>query len=306
MLMEDYIIKEFEDLNAKRKPRRTRKNDVESKRRARVIEIFEQSNGFIGPQEIADTLDIDIKKVEGYLGKIRIQLYERLKAGDNIVSDKRERKGISRVAQVSDTPVAKSEKLTPRKVNRLTNERNARIMNMNAEGLSIEEIASKEMLTLDQAKEIFLSLGLSLYTNEELSEMRKQEAEERKSREETERLERKRKKQRELVRNKRARIREEKEKQKQRREQKREQKRVEHEEVIRNYRDIKRKMRELINQRNSKGAIEFAERYIKNPEFLTEEERSELLILIKYISEIRRSYQEQHKNHENVEGHEER
>ena len=172
---------------------------------------------------------------------------------------------------------------------------------MHEEGLSMEEIASKEKLTPDQLKEIFLALGLSIYTREELLEMQRQEAEERKSREEAERLERTRKRKREWIRNKRARIRKEKERQR------RKQEGAEQEAVIRNYSDIRRKMRELISQRNSKGAIEFAERYLDDPNFLTKEEKSELFMLIEYIKEIRRSYKEQQtSSHGNVEDNEER
>lgn len=299
--MDNYIINEFMNLDSQREPKKAViKNDADSRRRAKAIEIFEQSNGFIGPEEIADILEIDIKRVEGYLGKTRIQRYERIKAGEDIVvGDKKQTKGKkSRTPQVSNTSVDKAEKLTQGKVKKLAIERNFRIIAMHEEGLSMEEIASKEKLTPDQLKEIFLALGLSIYTREELLEMQRQEAEERKSREEAERLERTRKRKREWIRNKRARIREEKERQR------RKQEGAEQEAVIRNYSDIRRKMRELISQRNSKGAIEFAERYLDDPNFLTKEERSELLILVKYISEAKRSYQEQHQNHENIKGHE--
>ena len=41
-----------------------------------------------------------------------------------------------------------------------------------------------------------------------------------------------------------------------------------------------------------------------NSDFWTKEERSELFMLIEYIKEVRRSYQEQQRSDENVENHE--
>ena len=212
--MENYIIKEFMDSKSERESRRKHKrNDMHSRRRARVIEIFEQANGFIGPEEIADALDIDIEKVKGYLGKTRIERYERLKAGEDIEDSEKENRVKSKVDKASDTAVKQSERLTPNRVKKLADERNSRIIAMHAEGLSIEEIAKKEMLTPDQAKEIFLSLGLSIYTQEEILEMRRKAEEERKNREEAERLERKRSRQRRWIRQKRAKIKAEKQRQ---------------------------------------------------------------------------------------------
>lgn len=297
--MDNYIINEFIDLNNQRKQKgKPKRKSIDSKRKARVIEIFEQSNGLIGPDEIADILDLDIEKVREYLGKIRIGKYERLMSEPSGIDSEEGARTKKRKARTSGNTANKSDKLTPSKVRKLTSERNARIMAWHADGLSMEEIARKENLTSDQVKEIFLSLGLSLYTPEQILKMRRQEEEERKSKEEAERLERKRKRKRELARNRRARIKEEKERQE------REQEETEQEYVISDYRDVKRKMRELIGQRNSKGAIEFAERYLDDPDFLTKEERSELFMLIEYIKEVRRSYQEQQRSDENAENHE--
>ena len=297
--MDNYIIKEYIDSNSERKTKkRTIRNDVDSRRRARVIEIFEQANGFIGPEEIAEALDIDLKKIEGYLGKTRIQMYERLKAGEDIAADDEEETKVKRRRlQVSDTPVEQSKKLTPSRVKKLTNERNQRIIAMHLDGLSIEEIARKEMLTPDQAKEIFLSLGLSLYTREELLEMQKQEAEERKSREDAERLERKRKRQRDWVRKKRARIRAKKqeEKDKQRRADEEEEERKREEEtgvvLIRNFEDLKRAMRLLLKQGKSKQAIELGEHFLEEEDILSGEEKAKLFLSIEELKEIKEAYQ---------------
>ena len=286
--MDNYIIKEYMDSNSERKlKRKVRRHDVDSKRRASVIEIFEQSNGLIGPEEIADALDIDLKLVKSYLGKTRIQRYERLRAGEDIVDDEKETKVKHEKPQVSDTPVGQSKKLTPRRVEKLADERNARIMAMHAEGLSIEEIAKKEKLTQDQAKEIFLSLGLSLYTREELLEMRKREEEERKSREEAERLERKRSRQRRWIRNKRARIKAEKQRQEE------ENKREEATGVvlIRNFEDLKRAMRLLLQQGKSKQAIELGEHFLEEDDILSGEEKSKLFLSIEELREIKEAYQ---------------
>lgn len=292
--MENYIIKEFMDSKSERESRRKHKrNDMDSRRRARVIEIFEQANGFIGPEEIADALDIDIEKVKGYLGKTRIERYERLKAGEDIEDSEKENRVKSKVDKASDTAVKQSERLTPNRVKKLADERNSRIIAMHAEGLSIEEIAKKEMLTPDQAKEIFLSLGLSIYTQEEILEMRRKAEEERKNREEAERLERKRSRQRRWIRQKRAKIKAEKQRQ--------EKERQEEETgvvLIRNFEDLKRAMRLLLKQGKSKQAIELGEHFLDDENILSGEEKSNLFLAIEELKEIRKAYQKRKKREE--------
>ena len=281
--MENYIIKEFMDSKSEIESRRKHKrNDIDSRRRARVIEIFEQANGFIGPEEIADVLDIAIEKVKRYLGKTRIERYERLKAGEDIEDSEKENREKSKADKASDVAVKQPEKLTANRVKKLADERNARIIAMHADGLSIEEIAKKEMLTPDQAKEIFLSLGLSIYTQEEILEMRKKAEEERKNREEAERLERlerKRKRQRDWVRKKRARIRAKK------------QEEETGDVLIRNFEDLKRAMRILLKQGKSKQAIELGEHFLDDENILSREEKSSLFLSIEELKEIRKAYQ---------------
>lgn len=278
--MENYIIKEFMDSKSEIESRRKHKrNDIDSRRRARVIEIFEQANGFIGPEEIADVLDIAIEKVKRYLGKTRIERYERLKAGEDIEDSEKENREKSKADKASDVAVKQPEKLTANRVKKLADERNARIIAMHANGLSIEEIAKKEMLTPDQAKEIFLSLGLSIYTQEEILEMRKKAEEERKNREEAERLERKRKRQRDWVRKKRARIRAKK------------QEEETGDVLIRNFEDLKRAMRILLKQGKSKQAIELGEHFLDDENILSREEKSSLFLSIEELKEIRKAYQ---------------
>ena len=278
--MENYIIKEFMDSKSEIESRRKHKRDnMDSRRRARVIEMFEQANGFIGPEEIADALDIDIEKVKRYLGKTRIERYERIKAGKDIEDSEKENREKSKADKASDVAVKQPEKLTANRVKKLADERNARIIAMHADGLSIEEIAKKEMLTPDQAKEIFLSLGLSIYTQEEILEMRKKAEEERKNREEAERLERKRKRQRDWVRKKRARIRAKK------------QEEETGDVLIRNFEDLKRAMRILLKQGKSKQAIELGEHFLDDENILSREEKSSLFLSIEELKEIRKAYQ---------------
>lgn len=292
--MENYIIKEFMDSNSERKSeKKLKRNDIDYIRRKKVIEVFEQANGFIGPEEIADALDIDIEKVKGYLGKTRIERYERLKAGEDIEDSEKENRVKSKVDKASDTAVKQSERLTPNRVKKLADERNSRIIAMHAEGLSIEEIAKKEMLTPDQAKEIFLSLGLSIYTQEEILEMRRKAEEERKNREEAERLERKRSRQRRWIRQKRAKIKAEKQRQ--------EKERQEEETgvvLIRNFEDLKRAMRLLLKQGKSKQAIELGEHFLDDENILSGEEKSNLFLAIEELKEIRKAYQKRKKREE--------
>lgn len=292
--MENYIIKEFMDSNSERNSKRKlKRNDIDSRRRARVIEIFEQANGFIGPEEIADALDIDIEKVKGYLGKTRIERYERLKAGEDIEGSEEENAGKSKVDKVSNVTVKQPERLTANRVKKLAAERNSRIIAMHAEGLSIEEIAERERLTPDQAKEIFLSLGLSIYTEEEILEMRRKDEEERKNREEAERLERKRSRQRIWIRQKRARIKAEKQRQEERN--KEEETGVV---LIRNFEDLKRAMRLLLKQGKSKQAIELGEHFLDDENVLSGKEKSSLFLSLEELKEIRKAYKRRKKREE--------
>lgn len=295
--MENYIIKEFMDSNSERKSeKKLKRNDIDYIRRKKVIEVFEQANGFMGPEEIADALDIDIEKVKGYLGKTRIERYERLKSGEDIEDSEEENRGKSKEDKVSDVTVKQPERLTANRVKKLADERNSRIIAMHTEGLSIEEIASKERLTPDQAKEIFLSLGLSIYTQEEILEMRRKAEEERKNREEAERLERKRSRQRKWIREKRAKIKAEKQRQ--------EKERQEEETgvvLIRNFEDLKRAMRLLLKQGKSKQAIELGEHFLDDENILSGEEKSSLFLAIEELKEIRKAYQRREKRERKIE-----
>ena len=250
----------------------------------------------MGPEEIADALDIDIEKVKGYLGKTRIERYERLKSGEDIENSEEENRGKSKEDKVSDVTVKQPERLTANRVKKLADERNSRIIAMHAEGLSIEEIASKERLTPDQAKEIFLSLGLSIYTQEEILEMRRKAEEERKNREEAERLERKRSRQRTWIREKRAKIKAEKQRQ--------EKERQEEETgvvLIRNFEDLKRAMRLLLKQGKSKQAIELGEHFLDDENILSGEEKSSLFLSIEELKEIRKAYKRREKRERKIE-----
>lgn len=285
--MENYIIREFMDSKSDKKSKReTRSKSIDSRRRATVIELFEQSNGFIGPEEIANLLDIDLAKVERYLGKRRIQRYERLKLGEDIQESEKENKGKSRVTRVSGVSPEQSERLTPNRVKKITDERNSRIIAMHEQGLSIDDIASKERLTPDQAREIFLSLGLSIYTQQELLEMKSKAEKARKNREEAERLERKRSRQSRWIREKRARIKAEKQRQEER-------KREEETGVflVRDFEDLKRAIRILLKQGKSKRAIELGEYFLRKDDVLSSEEKSKLFLSIEELKDIKKAYQ---------------
>ena len=285
--MENYIIREFMDSKSDKKSKReTRSKSIDSRRRATVIELFEQSNGFIGPEEIANLLDIDLAKVERYLGKRRIQRYERLKLGEDIQESEKENKGKSRVTRVSGVSPEQSERLTPNRVKKITDERNSRIIAMHEQGLSIDDIASKERLTPDQAREIFLSLGLSIYTQQELLEMKSKAEKARKNREEAERLERKRSRQSRWIREKRARIKAEKQRQEER-------KREEETGVflVRDFEDLKGAIRILLKQGKSKRAIELGEYFLRKDDVLSSEEKSKLFLSIEELKDIKKAYQ---------------
>lgn len=155
--MDDFIINEYK--NSRKKPQKGKSHALDKKRKASVLEIFEQSGGLIGPDEISEILEIDKRKVREYLGKTRIKQYETLINGDNL-PQKPKRK--HRRKQKVD------------KVDLIVAERNAKIYELSGQGLNLDEVAGKMELSPEYLKEIYLSLGLSIYTDEQLESMRMQ------------------------------------------------------------------------------------------------------------------------------------
>ena len=160
--MDNFIIDEFENS----KPPRKKKNNhsLEEKRRNSIITIFEQSGGLIGPDEIADALDIDVELVKTILGVKRIEQYE-------ILVGKKKPSEPKRSHRKKVDPVEENER---RKMERIIAERNMKIFELSAQGMTLDQVHERTGIRKDQLREIYMSLGLNIYTKEEIEAMRKQ------------------------------------------------------------------------------------------------------------------------------------
>ena len=313
--MEHYIINDFMESQESKRPKKERPSDkIEKNRRRHVVTIFEQSGGLIGPEEIAEALDIDLKKVIEYLGKTRIQQYERnLKVDESeeqeaIEGQEEKPKKGPKAKQEKQSGKGTGEKLTQRKVSQLVDERNAQIIELADLGYSKEKIARIVKLTPNQLKEIFFSLGLSIYSEEELEEMRIQDELKRErqattkkdiassqSQNGTSSLEEKqpekpvgteRKSGRDTDKRKTGQEGEEKkavDRQKKRNPKKESEKLEEAKQSVKSFEDLRKLMRQAIEDRRIGNAIKLGEYFIENGDFLTKKEKENLIILVDYI-----------------------
>lgn len=259
--MEKYITSEFF-----RSIDRAPKNERESLRRKKVIEIFEGEDGRISPKEIAGVLDTTEAQVKRFLGKTRLKNY----------------KGPSGII----IPSKNGKLLTSAKVREIVSDRNERIKYLHNSGLSIEEVAEKEQLSLAQIKEIYISLGLPIYSLSELREIKKDADENDKIiRKEQRRKRRNRKRREERARQRR--IRQEEQQLSERRKEFREATGIA---LISNFKDLIREMKTLLQQRKSKQAIELGDRFLNDGTILTNEERENLAILLSTLKEVKEEH----------------
>lgn len=259
--MEKYITSEFF-----RSIDRAPKNERESLRRKKVIEIFEGEDGRISPKEIAGVLDTTEAQVKRFLGKTRLKNY----------------KGPSGII----IPSKNGKLLTSAKVREIVSDRNERIKYLHNSGLSIEEVAEKEQLSLAQIKEIYISLGLPIYSLSELREIKKDADENDKiTRKEQRRKRRNRKRREERARQRR--IRQEEQQLSERRKEFREATGIA---LISNFKDLIREMKTLLQQRKSKQAIELGDRFLNDGTILTNEERENLAILLSTLKEVKEEH----------------
>lgn len=273
--MDNYIIQGYID---SQKSYVSKATLADQRRRKRAIDLY--VNKKIGIEEIALILEVSTSKVKEYLGKRRL---EQVEPESEEKANPREGRESSKKEKDEIGSINKGKKLTESMVNRLISERNERIKAWYAEGLAIEEVAKRENLKLDQAKEIYNSLGLSIYTQEQIREMRKQEAERKKEEKKKMAKERKRKKDKE----RRAKIKASKQKQEKIKEAKDSETKKTANEEVSSFEDIKRKMLELIRQRNSRKAVEVANYYLENADFLSNEEKEKLFLMVEFI-EVKR------------------
>lgn len=248
--------------NVTKRSRQSAKNKRKREKYRAIREYFdskEKTGEIVSPEDLAEKFNTTLKTIEKVLGKTRLKRYQDFLEGKE--------------------PEKKRNILTPGKVDRLIKERNKSILDMHKQGLTREEIATKENLTLDQLKEIYLSLGLNWYTPEEIQEMKRQKKNAR-------RRDRRRAK-REAAKREEA----------ERKEAERKEAEEEREETvdIKNYRDLIEAMRKLINKRNSRGAILLGESFLENPirdgvEIVNDRQRAKLFGQIEELKRIKESF----------------
>lgn len=257
--MDEYITDEF-----LKKLDEASKDERKELRRKKAIEIFEGEKGEISPKEISKLLGISENQVIRYLGMKRLENYKKT-IGIPISSEK-----IRRVNIEIGIPKGR---LTDSKVDRLVLARNERIKTLSDSRLSVEEVAEIEHLTISQAKEIYMSLGLPIYTLSELKNIKKVIKE--KERAERKVASRKR-------RNRRRREKRTGERQKGK-------VKIDKKPEINSFKDLIEKMRELLQQGKSGLAINLG-RSFSNSTILTPEEREKLDSSLKELESIREAY----------------
>ena len=269
--MDSYLIEDLK--GSKREDSAERKNRINRQRRDRIIEIFEQANGYIGPKEISEALDISEDMVRRFLGKERVERYENILAG-----------------KIPEQP--KGQNLSLKRANSLADERSKRILDWHEHGYSAEKIAQEEKLTPDQVREIFFSLGLNPYSQEEILAMEERDAEAKAKHEEWERRRqaRKNREQEEIEKRKKA-----KEEQAIRQ--------LEDETgivYIKTCDDLIRAMRGLISKGQSSQAINLGESFLTD-DMLSDVEKEKLRISLKELREIKEAYKRNQSREETIE-----
>ena len=254
--------------NVTKRSRQSAKNKRKREKYRAIREYFdskEKTGEIVSPEDLAEKFNTTLKTIEKVLGKTRLKRYQ-----DFLEGKEPERK--------------KRNILTPGKVDRLIKGRNRSILDMYKQGLTREEIATKENLTLDQLKEIYLSLGLNWYTPKEIQEMKRQDKNARRRA--------RRRAKREAAKREAA-----KREEAERKEAERKEAEEEREETvdIKNYRDLIEAMKKLINERNSRGAILLGESFLENPirdgvEIVDDKQRAELFLKIEELKRIKKSF----------------
>ena len=268
--MDEYITDEF-----LKKLDEASKDERKELRRKKAIEIFEGEKGEISPKEISKLLGISENQVIRYLGMKRLENNKKT-IGIPISSE-----NIRRVNIEIGIPKGR---LTDSKVDRLVLARNERIKTLSDSGLSIEEVAEIEHLTISQAKEIYMSLGLPIYTLSELKNIEK-------VRKEKERAERK-------VASRKRRNRRRREKRTGERQEGKVE--IDKKPEINSFKDLIEKMRELLQQGKSGLAINLG-RSFSNSTILTPEEREKLDSSLKELESIREAYRRVQEKEEVIE-----
>ena len=276
--MDSFLIEDLKR-NKKEKPD-DRKSRIYRQRRDRIIQMFEQANGYIGPKEISEALDINVDMVKRYLGE------ERLRRHQDILDGKIPQRQIG-------------QKLSLKRADNLADERKRRILDLLEQGYTPAKIIENEKLTPVQAREIFFSLGINPYTEEEIATMTKYDEEAKARREEWERRRAERARRRQARKNR------EQEEIEKRKKAKEEQaiRQLEDETgivYIKTCDDLIRAMRGLISKGQSSQAINLGESFLTD-DMLSDVEKEKLRISLKELREIKEAYKRNQSREEIIE-----
>lgn len=269
--MDSFLIEDLKR-NKKEKPD-DRKSRIYRQRRDRIIQMFEQANGYIGPKEISEALDINVDMVKRYLGE------ERLRRHQDILDGKIPQRQIG-------------QKLSLKRADNLADERKRRILDLLEQGYTPAKIIENEKLTPVQAREIFFSLGINPYTEEEIATMTKYDEEAKARREEWERRRAERAKR--------------KQSERERREKAEEEQAIRQLEdetgivYIKTCDDLIRTMRGLISKGQSSQAINLGESFLTD-DMLSDVEKEKLRISLKELREIKEAYKRNQSREEIIE-----
>lgn len=253
------------------------KDEKKALRRKKAIEIFEGEKGKLLPNKIAEMLGISETQVMRYLGETRIKKYKNL---ENVTVPKRR-------VKASKTERQSSQILTLTRVSKLVSDRNKRIKALYDSGLSIEEVAEKEHISLEQAKEIYMTLGIPIYS---LSELRKIQ-DDLDERNRVDRQEKSRRRKNRKRREKRAEERRKKQQEELNSERKKQFEEKTGITIINNFNELLAEMRKLLQEGKSKSAIKLGENFLYDETILTPEERRKLAISLNELKSIKRAYQ---------------
>ena len=157
--MDKYLI---DDYNRER----AGQTEVAKRKRLKVLELYLHG---IDKKEIAEILEVDVSTINSYFQWLRINGFiteeqeQEIEANRKLELERIKEKNSSRKI------------LTANRAKKLANERDRQILKLHNEGFTLQKISEKLNLTLDQAKERFFALGISIYTEQELEQMREEE-----------------------------------------------------------------------------------------------------------------------------------
>lgn len=270
--MDKYLL---DDYNKKRGA----SSSVRERKMKKALELY--LNG-LDKKEIAEVLEVTPKTITDYFRWLRNNGYITREKEEEI----EEQRAIELERIKAKKSKAEERKLTHSKVGKIVNNRDKEIMKLYHDGLTIQEVAKRMHMTLNQAKERYLALGLSIYTEEEIKRMAE---EENRRKERLGKAEKPKDEQEET--------RQEEEKEESKEEKPEEKRKAEPKyfdpEVfeilvnsVRNYNDLCDKIRSFIKLNENKRAIELARYFVENEGFLTEKQKNKLVDLVNFYDVI--------------------